>query len=130
MEIVELKDTKSGGNTPSPLVINREGNSATLDQRRIQQALENPRQIMTDARFLPNVINGRQEGFVLSEVKPGGIYSSLGLINGDVILRINEHNISSPDSALQTLTAIKGMDRVQLDIIRDSNRMTMNYVIR
>ncbi|PKL51422.1 MAG: hypothetical protein CVV37_06545 [Nitrospira bacterium HGW-Nitrospira-1] len=73
---------------------------------------------------------GRQEGFILSEVKPGGIYQSLGLRNGDVLLRINEYNINSPETALQAFTAIKGIDRAQLDILRNNTKMTMTYQIR
>ncbi|MEW6602146.1 MAG: type II secretion system protein N, partial [Nitrospirota bacterium] len=34
-----------------------------LDSRRVQQSLENPEQILTDARLLPNFVDGRQAGF-------------------------------------------------------------------
>jgi general secretion pathway protein C len=101
-----------------------------IDTQSIQQAIEKPAQIMTDARFMPNMVNGRQLGFVLTEVKPGGIYASLGLRNGDVLLRINQFNISNPESALQALTALRGIDRAELDIIRNGERMTMTYQIR
>jgi general secretion pathway protein C len=101
-----------------------------IDTQSIQQAIEKPAQIMTDARFLPNMVNGRQMGFVLSEVKPGGVYASLGLRNGDVLLRINQFNISNPESALQAFTALRGIDRAELDIIRNGERMTMTYQIR
>lgn len=104
--------------------------SYIVDGQRVQQALSNPNQIMTDARLLPNVTDGRQEGFVLKEVRQNGIYQSLGLQNGDILLRINEYNISNPEAALQAFTALKGMDRVQLDIIRNGARMTMTYQIR
>jgi len=109
----------------------RTGESSYLiDQQRVQQALEKPDQLMTDARFIPHFVEGRQEGFVVREVRPGGIYQSLGLINGDVLLRINEFTISSPDTALQAITALKGIDRAQLDIIRNGTKMTMTYQIR
>jgi general secretion pathway protein C len=101
-----------------------------IDMQSIQQAIEKPAQIMTDARFLPNMVNGRQLGFVLTEVKPGGVYASLGLRNGDVLLRINQFNISNPESALQALTALRGIDRAELDVIRNGERMTMTYQIR
>jgi general secretion pathway protein C len=117
---------------PSPASFaRREGDSSYLiDRRRVQQALERPDQLMTDARFIPHFVGGRQEGFVIREVKPGGIYQSLGLRNGDVVLRINEFTISSPDTALQAITSLKGIDRAQLDIIRNGAKMTMNYQIR
>ena len=101
-----------------------------LDSRRVQQSLGNPEQILTDARLLPNFINGRQEGFKISEVKPDGLYSSLGLRNGDILLKINGLEISNPEVAIQAMSALKGMNRVNLDIVRNSKNMSMSYQIR
>lgn len=101
-----------------------------VDQRKVQQAIENPTQMMTDARLRPHVRNGREEGFLLSEVKQGGIYYSLGLRNGDVLLRINEYDISNPEVALQAFTALRGMDRIQIDLLRAGSKMTMTYQIK
>ena len=85
---------------------------------------------MTDARFIPNVVDGRQQGFILRELKPGGIYQSLGLQNEDILLRINEYDISTPDTALQAFIALRGLDRADLDIVRNGSKMTMTYQIR
>ena len=104
--------------------------SYIVDQARLQQMISNPGQMMTDARLRPNTANGKQEGFALSEVKPNGIYQSLGLQDGDVLLRINEYDISNPERALQAFTALKGLDRVQIDLIRSGSRMTMTYQIK
>jgi general secretion pathway protein C len=101
-----------------------------LDGRKIQQSLDNPEQILTDARLLPNMKEGRQEGFSISEVVPGGIYHSLGLRNGDILLRINGLAISNPEVAIQAMSALKGMNNVNLDIIRNSQNMSMNYRIK
>ncbi|MBI4654077.1 MAG: hypothetical protein HY752_03690 [Nitrospirae bacterium] len=101
-----------------------------LDQRRVQLALNNPEQILTDTRFMPNIKDGKHEGFTLSEVKPGGLYESLGLRNGDVLLRVNGLEISNPEIAVQAMSALKGMDRVTLDITRSNTKMTMTYQIR
>ncbi len=105
-------------------------NTFTVNQEGILHALENPAQLMTDARLQPNYVNGRQEGFMLREVREGGIYQSLGLQNGDILLKINNYDITNPEIALQALTALKGMDRVELGIIRNGARMTLNYQIR
>ena len=101
-----------------------------VNQQEILHALDNPTQLMTNARLQPNIVNGRQEGFVLREVKRGGIYQNLGLHDGDVLLRINNYNISNPENALQAFTALRGMDRVQLDIVRNGSKMTLTYQIR
>jgi general secretion pathway protein C len=101
-----------------------------LDSRRVQQSLENPEQLLTDARLLPNFVNGKQEGFKISEVLPDGLYHSLGLRNGDILLRVNGLEISNPEVAMQAMTALKGMNRVNLDIIRDGKNKAMSYQIR
>jgi len=101
-----------------------------IDQEALQQALDNPNQIMTGARLIPNMVNNKQEGFILKEVKKGGIYDSMGLRNGDTLLQINDYNISNPANALQAFTALRGMDTVRLDIIRSGAKTTMTYQIR
>lgn len=101
-----------------------------LDSRKVQQSLGNPEQILTDARLLPNIIDGRQEGFKISEVKPDGLYSSLGLRNGDILLRINGLEISNPEVAIKAMSALRGMKRVNLDIVRNSKNISMSYQIR
>jgi general secretion pathway protein C len=134
IEDVKVKEitTKSSGGAPPPALFARKlgGGTYLVDQGRLQQAISNPGQMMTDARLRPNVAGGREEGFVLSEVKPGGIYDSLGLQNGDVLLKINEYDVSNPEKALQAFTALKGMDRVQIDLIRAGSKMTMTYQIK
>lgn len=129
LKIVEVG--LSPGNTASSAFAKNIGEGAYLvDQKKIQQAIENPNQLMTDARLQPNLTDGRQEGFILREVKNGGIYQSLGLQNNDVLLRINDYNISNPESGLQAFTALRGMDRVRVDIMRNGARMTLTYQIK
>jgi general secretion pathway protein C len=101
-----------------------------LDSRKVQQSLENPEKILTDARLLPNIHDGKHEGFTISEVVPGGMYHSLGLRNGDILLRINGLEISNPEVAIKAMSALQGMNSVNLDIIRNGKNMSMNYKMR
>jgi general secretion pathway protein C len=101
-----------------------------LDSRKVQQSLENPEQILTDARLLPNFVDGKQAGFKISEVIPDGLYGSLGIKNGDVLLRVNGLEISNPEVAIQAMSSLKGMNRVNLDLIRNGKNMSMSYQIR
>jgi general secretion pathway protein C len=134
LDDVKIKEISKPGTAGSPQLsafAQRVGRGLYIvDQNKLQQAIANPGQMMTDARLRPNVANGREEGFVLSEVKPGGIYHSLGLLDGDVLLRINEYDISNPERALQAFNALRGLDRVQIDLIRSGARMTMTYQIK
>jgi len=105
-------------------------NTFTINSDALRHAMDNPREILTDARFIPNIVDGRQEGFIVRELKKGGIYDSLGLEDGDVLLRVNGLPITGPESALQAFTALKGMDRIELDIMRKGQKITMTYQIR
>jgi general secretion pathway protein C len=101
-----------------------------LDSRKVQNSIENPEKIMTDARLLPNFENGKQKGFKISEVIPDGLYHNLGLRDGDILLRVNGLSISNPEVAIQAMSALRGMNRVNLDIIRNDENLSMNYQLR
>jgi general secretion pathway protein C len=101
-----------------------------IDQRALNAALDNPAQVMSDARLLPSQKDGKVEGFRASEVKPTGLFAMVGIKNGDVLLRLNDFPVDSPDKALQSLIALKGQNRLKLDLIRDGLPVTVNYDIR
>jgi len=141
LRLASIKGRKSG---PSPAVngkrMGRPGHeqfvrkgddgSYVLNGRMVQESISNPQRLMTDARLFPRYKDGKQEGFVLKEVKRGGLYDQLGLRNGDILLRVNEYDITNPESALQAFTALRGVDRLELDIIRDGKTVTLTYYIK
>ncbi len=104
--------------------------SFVVDQRALNAALDNIGQAMTDARLLPSVKDGKVEGFRVSEVKPAGVFGMVGIRNGDVLLRINDFPIDSPEKAIQSFVSLKGQSRIKLDLIRDGQPTTFTYDIR
>jgi general secretion pathway protein C len=104
--------------------------SYVIDQRALNATLDNPAQAMSDARLLPSQKDGKVEGFRASEVKPSGLFAMIGIKNGDVLLRLNDFPMDSPDKALQSFIALKGQSRLKLDIVRDGQPQTFNYDIR
>jgi len=101
-----------------------------VDQRALNAALDNIGQAMTDARLLPSMKDGKVEGFKASEVKPQGIFGTIGIRNGDILLRMNDFPIDSPEKAIQSFASLKGQSRIKLDLIRDGQPTTFNYDIR
>jgi general secretion pathway protein C len=104
--------------------------SYVIDQRALNAALDNIGQAMTDARLLPSQKDGKVEGFRASEVKPSGVFAMIGIKNGDVLLSLNDFPLDSPDKALQSFIALKGQNRLKLDMIRGGRPVTFNYDIR
>ncbi|MFA7060859.1 MAG: type II secretion system protein N [Pedobacter sp.] len=111
-------------------VSNTGSGNFVIDQRALNSALDNPSQAMTDARLLPSQKDGKVEGFRASEVKPNGLFAMIGIKNNDVLLRLNDFPIDSPDKALQSFITLKGQNRLKLDMIRDGQPVTFNYDIR
>jgi len=134
--IKEIKAQAGAASSSSPAItplsapVKTSGNIFTINSDALRHAIDNPKEILTDARFIPNIVDGRQEGFIVKELKKGGVYESLGLEDGDVLLRVNNLPITGPESALQAFTALKGMDRIELDIMRRGQKITMTYQIR
>jgi general secretion pathway protein C len=115
---------------PGTLATQVGSGSYVVDQRALNAALDNIGQAMTDARLLPSTKDGKVEGFKASEVKPAGIFGMVGVKNGDVLLRINDFPIDSPEKAIQSFVSLKGQNRIRLDLIRDGQPTTFNYDIR
>ncbi|HEY6839411.1 MAG TPA: type II secretion system protein GspC [Geobacteraceae bacterium] len=101
-----------------------------VDQRALNAALDNIGQAMTDARLLPSMKDGKVEGFRVSEVKSAGIFGTVGIRNGDVLISINDFPIDSPEKAIQSFVSLKGQSRIKLNLIRDGQPLTLNYDIR
>ena len=101
-----------------------------IDQRALNAALDNIGKAMTDARLLPSIKDGKVEGFRVSEVKPQGIFGTIGIQNGDILLSINDFPIDSPEKAIQAFATLKGQSRIKLDLIRNGQPATFNYDIR
>ncbi|MDD2581770.1 MAG: type II secretion system protein GspC [Desulfuromonadaceae bacterium] len=120
----------SGTATKGTAVSNTGAGSYVIDQRALNAALDNPAQAMSDARLLPSQKDGKVEGFKASEVKPSGVFALIGIKNGDVLLRLNDFPMDSPDKALQSFISLKGQNRLKLDLIRDGQPQTFNYDIR
>jgi type II secretion system protein C len=122
--------TMQSHSSPSQLVKKINEKQFVLNQRKVEEALNSPEQVLSDARLYPNIKQGKHEGFRILEVKRGGLYDSLGLMNRDILLKINGLDLVSPEAAMQAMTALKGMNAINLDIIRNGAKMTLNYQIR
>jgi len=106
------------------------GSGGIIEQRALNAALDNIGQAMTDARLLPSVKDGKVEGFILSDVKPKGVFGAIGLKNGDVLQKINDYPIDSPEKAIQSFMTLKGQTHIKLDLIRDGAPTSLSYEIR
>ena len=80
-------------------------------------------------RVTPHMIQGRPSGFRLTRLRPG-LLQQIGLINGDVLQRVNGLDINSPEEALKAYQAVQNEPTVRLEILRRNSPTTLTYEIR
>lgn len=101
-----------------------------VDQREVASNTENINQMLTQARALPYLENGKTAGFRISEIVPGSIYEKIGLQNGDVIQRVNAQDMDDPGKFFQLYQGLKEEKNITIDLMRAGQRQTLNYEIR
>lgn len=86
--------------------------------------------IATTVRIVPFFEAGKSAGFKLYSVKAGSLLSKLGLVNGDILRKVNGYEISSPEKALEVYGILKSERNVTLDVTRGGQPRTFQYAIR
>ncbi len=101
-----------------------------VDRRALDETLSDMGKILTQARLLPYRVGGQTLGFRLSSVQRSGIFALMGLKSGDILLKVNDYTIDSPEKGIQLLTGLKGESSIKLDILRGGKPTKLNYEIR
>lgn len=98
-----------------------------IKRRGLNLALGDTTKLATSARIVPQIREGKPAGFKLYAIRPGSLYSVLGLQNGDTIERVNGMNIATPDKALEVYTKIRNATKIILDVRRRGVLSTFIY---
>ncbi len=106
-----------------------EGNFV-VDQGMVTSSTENLNQLLTQARALPYIENGKTVGFRMSEIVPGSLFEKIGLMNGDVIQGVNSQQLDDPGKFFQLYQGLKDEKNITIDVLRNGQRQTLNYDIR
>jgi general secretion pathway protein C len=96
----------------------------------IDEQLSNLSSIATQARIVPSFKDGVANGFKLFSIRPGSLYSQIGIQNGDVIRRINGYEINSPDKALEVYSKLKESSKIEIELERRGSPLKKTYTIR
>jgi len=101
-----------------------------VDKRALDSAVKDSNKVLSDARFFPYREGGVVKGYLISQVRPSGVFYGMGMRSGDIILRVNDYAIDSPEKAMSLMKGLKGETDVKLDILRRGRAQTFKYEIR
>ncbi len=101
-----------------------------VDRREVEQAMSDLPKLMTQARAVPNMVNGSLNGFRIDYIAPASFYEKIGIQSGDVLQRVNGVDIRDPSTMFNLLQQLKNERTVKLDMVRNNQRSTMTYELR
>lgn len=101
------------------------------EQAHDQQALETISSLLSaDATLTVNIVEGGQQGFVLKDVRPNSTFDRIKLENGDIVMKVNDQDISSMpnhENAYLAFAEFVMSGEGRIEILRNGFRMTMNF---
>jgi general secretion pathway protein C len=101
-----------------------------VPRNEVDRALANLNDLAMQARIVPAFKDGQAEGFKLFSIRPDSLYSKIGIVNGDVIKRINGFEMNSPEKALEVYTKLKDANRIDIEVDRNGQTLRKTYNVR
>lgn len=83
--------------------------------------------LLTSARFVPAVRDGKAVGMRLFGIRPGTPVAALGFQNGDTLLTVAGQSITGPEQALEAYAKVRRDDSVDVQIERRGEPLTLSY---
>lgn len=102
----------------------------TISREEINKNIENLNQFMSQVRLRPYFVEGKSEGFMISQIAPGSLLEKIGLTNGDVLKSVNGIPIDSPEKAFEVYQQLREETTIVLDIERNRTPQTFTYNIQ
>ena len=80
-------------------------------QAEVEHSMANLSELFTQMRAVPNMQDGKTNGFRLFAIRSGSLFQKIGLQNNDVVQRINGIELTDPGQAMSLLQDLQGETR-------------------
>ncbi len=101
-----------------------------VSRAEVQQTMENPAQFFSQMRAMPHFVNGKTDGFSISQVAPGSVFQQLGLQNGDLLTSIQGQPVTNPMQAMGLIQAVKTASAIDLTVNRGGTPTSVHLDLR
>lgn len=105
-------------------------NSFSIARLDLETQMANLPELLTQARGVPNTVNGRVDGFKIVDIVPGSIYTKLGIQEGDVLKEVDGERLDSPAKAMELYNGLRTRTNLKISGERNGQPFTMTYNIR
>lgn len=118
------------GDTGSTGIVRVDPGTWRVSREIILENFANVGSLSSQATVTPYMVQGQPQGFRLSRLQAGGVLQQIGLLNGDVLQKVNGLDIHSPQEALQAYQQLQTETTVRLNILRNNRPTTLTYELR
>ncbi len=106
------------------------GNKFKIKKDLLDEKMKDLQGILTQARGIPIQNPDGTMAFKIVEIDPSGIFSYLGIQDGDIITSINGKPIYSLNEVMNLFGRIRNLDQLSLGIKREGNESVQDYSIQ
>jgi general secretion pathway protein C len=121
---------ESSGDDFDPNVSDMGDNHYQVPKATIDYTMSHLSEMFTQIRAVPNIQNGRTNGFSLSEIEPGSLFDEMGLEEGDVLRSIDGQQMTDPAQAMQMMNMLRNRNQLNVQVYRDGKPVTLTYTIQ
>lgn len=107
--------------------IKNDGNNFEINKAFMKSKMGDINSILTQARAIPLNNPDGTLSFRIEEVDPGGVFSLLGISNGDVITRINGQPITSYNEVMGMMNQLSNLSAINITLLRNGTETPMQY---
>jgi general secretion pathway protein C len=101
-----------------------------VSRAEVQQTMENPAEFFSQMRAMPHFVNGKADGFSITEVAPGSVFEQIGLQNGDMLTSIQGQPVTNPMQAMGLITAVRTASAIDLTVNRGGTPTSVHLDLR
>jgi general secretion pathway protein C len=123
-------DTADDADAYDPNVEDLGDNHYKIPRGSLDHSMGNLSEVLTQIRAIPNIQNGKTNGFALSEIEPGSIFDEMGLEEGDVLRSVNGQPMTDPALAMQMMSSLRNATMITIQVLRDGHPTTITYQIQ
>lgn len=98
-----------------------------VNRESIQKRLENPEELASQGRVIPNYKDGKRSGLKIVGIGPNSIYRDLGIQSGDVLRGVNGEEINTQQEAMELFEKLKSEDEVEVQVERRGQQKEIRY---
>jgi len=101
--------------------------TTVISRSEIDTGLQDMGSLLRQAQIRPYFNAGVPDGFLVSNIRSESIYRKMGIIDGDIIQKVNNRPIQTADDMTGLLNALKSGSGLSLTIQRRGKQETLNY---